>query len=215
MPSVETFRRACHEGGFDLVQPFDRAWLDGVELGDHALGAAPGGLGLLVGHTRALWPPFLAARSDEEHPLDRHCEAVVARAAATLGAPARCFFGHHEPPFPIQRVAEAIGFAHLSPSHLSLHPTHGPWIGLRAVVIVEHPYEGPDRITAPRPCDDCDRPCMDALDAAVAQGEAARWRDWLAVRDACPLGRASRYRAAQLRYHYTKDRRWLIPDESD
>lgn len=109
-------------------------------------------------------------------------------------------------------MAEAIGFAALSPSHLSLHPEHGPWIGLRAIVIAERPYEGPARPPLPRPCDGCERPCMGALDEALARGDAASWRDWLAVRDACPVGRGSRYGAAQIRYHYTKDQDWLVDE---
>jgi hypothetical protein len=38
--------------------------------------------------------------------------------------------------------------------------------------------------------------------AAVERG----WRAWVAVRDACPVGRASRYGDEQIRYHYAKDR---------
>lgn len=44
---------------------------------------------------------------------------------------------------------------------------------------------------------------MPALDAALG---AEDWRRWLAVRDACPVGRAHRYSDAQIAYHYTKDR---------
>lgn len=32
---------------------------------------------------------------------------------------------------------------------------------------------------------------------------------WIAVRDACPIGREHRYPEDQLRYHYTKDRSLL------
>lgn len=35
------------------------------------------------------------------------------------------------------------------------------------------------------------------------------WRPWLAVRDACPLGREHRYSEQQVAYHYTKDAKWL------
>jgi hypothetical protein len=33
-----------------------------------------------------------------------------------------------------------------------------------------------------------------------------RWHAWLAVRDACPVGRAHRYDDDQLRYHYAGER---------
>ena len=29
------------------------------------------------------------------------------------------------------------GLAHTSPSYLSIHPEHGPWIGLRAVIVLD------------------------------------------------------------------------------
>jgi hypothetical protein len=35
------------------------------------------------------------------------------------------------------------------------------------------------------------------------------WRDWLAMRDACPIATDSRYDDPQLGYHYTKDRAHL------
>jgi methylmalonic aciduria homocystinuria type C protein len=103
----------------------------------------------------------------------------------------------------------------LAPSHLSVHPTFGPWIALRAVAIVA--VEGPPGPPpAPlNPCVDCERHCMAAYRRAVAvAGEAAAshaavsdyWTEWLAVRDACPTGRSHRYGDAQVRYHYTKDR---------
>jgi hypothetical protein len=50
----------------------------------------------------------------------------------------------------------------------------------------------------------CDAPCHDALARALATPND--WRAWLAVRDACPIGRDYRYDDDQLRYHYTKDR---------
>jgi len=207
---IASFVDICRRGGFDLVHAFATAWLD-LDLGHHPLARTRGDLGLLVGHSRALWPPFLEQLDPRaEHPLDHHCEAVVTRAAASLGVVTRCFYSHHlSPTLPIQRLAEAVGFAALSPSHLSLHPQHGPWIGLRAVVVAEIAYAGPPKPGLPRPCDDCDAPCMRALERAVEKGATSTWRDWLEVRDRCPEASPSRYGAAQLSYHYTKERRWL------
>ena len=34
----------------------------------------------------------------------------------------------------------------------------------------------------------------------------ANWRTWLAMRDACPIGKGVRYGEQQIRYHYLKDR---------
>jgi methylmalonic aciduria homocystinuria type C protein len=174
--------------------------------------AAP--LALVVGNTRALWPRFVAARRAEPDPLDRFVEREVAAALADA-APgiARAVQFAHEAPVTvaIQRAAAIAGLAHLSASHLSVHPTYGPWIALRAVIVLDADgvTEAPPPV--PPPCD-CATGCGPAFAAALAagvpSGEAElreRWRLWLAVRDACPVGRAHRYGDAQLRYHYTKD----------
>jgi hypothetical protein len=44
--------------------------------------------------------------------------------------------------------------------------------------------------------------------AAVAQHAAA----WIAVRDVCPVGRASRYGEIQLGYHYAPERSRILPE---
>ena len=57
-------------------------------------------------------------------------------------------------------------------------------------------------------------PCVKALDVAMANAPdprlASARQAWVAIRDACPVGTASRYSEAQLRYHYTKDREALL-----
>jgi len=35
------------------------------------------------------------------------------------------------------------------------------------------------------------------------------WQAWLAVRDACPVGKAARYDDSQIRWHYALDREAL------
>jgi hypothetical protein len=100
-----------------------------------------------------------------------------------------------------------------------VHPEHGPWIALRAVVIFD--AEGPVRgEKAPVLCAPCDRPCMAALARALAADArrdcasvAEHQAHWIAVRDACPIGRDSRYGADQLGYHYGKDRALLRRSE--
>ncbi|KAG0310839.1 hypothetical protein BGZ99_010517, partial [Dissophora globulifera] len=44
---------------------------------------------------------------------------------------------------PIQHVAHAAGFAHFNPiAFLNVHPIYGPWFGMRAIVMVDLPYDG-------------------------------------------------------------------------
>ena len=158
--------------GFDIVQPFAR--------------------GLLIGNTRALWAPFVAARRDEPDPLDRYTERTLA--AAFPGQP--IVYGHQPPFQPFQRYAVEAGLAAMSPSHLAIHPIYGPWFALRALVL----QPGPSRLPIAKPC-----ACTEQCDQAFSRAVAAKTPEaWLAVRDACTLGRAWRYGDEQLRYHYTR-----------
>jgi methylmalonic aciduria homocystinuria type C protein len=194
-------------------------------------------VGILVGNTRALWEPFLAARranatlAASSDPIEQFTEAVVGAEATTRDA--TVFYSHaqYDGAFlPFQRIAVAAGFAALAPTHLLVHPTYGPWFALRAIVLISdttnrgptpisaHDVQrGPTPISAHRfasvaiepPCT-CDASCLAMFDAAIAAGNGPEsWRAWLAVRDACPVGRAFRYSDAQLAYHYTKDARFL------
>ncbi len=220
-----SFGAECRRLGLDLVHPF--AAVDyNAHVGDeqrvHDFGR-PRALGLLVGNTRALWPHFqqaCAARPElalAAHPLDHYVIDSTARAAsALLGQHHVSYFAHVTQPraLPIQRLAELVGFAALSPSHLAIHEHYGPWWALRAVVVVD--IEGPS-LAPPepaRPCQGCAAPCVAALERARAasgpvldSGSVTRHAaEWIAVREACPVGQASRYNDQQLRYHYGLDR---------
>ncbi len=179
------------------------------------------GLGILVGNTRRLWPRFMQAfQADatlqaDAHPLDTYVTGRLrALAARELGTGTQLVFAHATFPkaFPIQRLAEAVDYAALSPCHLSIHPAHGPWLALRAVVLVdvEGPAWQPARLASP--CRGCSEPCMPALARAreasgtplSAPSIAAHADAWIAIRDACPVGRGARYHEEQLAYHYRK-----------
>lgn len=218
----------CERRGFDLVHPFNLRWHH-EQLADPSWrlpwsGSATA-LALVVANTRALWSPFLAAlRADPElaraaHPLDEYTVRTLREVASGLPEPWAVYFAHTlEPsPLPIQRIAQAAGFACLSPSHLSVHPEHGPWLALRAILVIE--VEGPSGPPPRRsePCGSCDKPCLAPLARALEEplpsflddARARDWRAWVAIRDACPWGRASRYGPEQLEYHYTKRRSLL------
>jgi len=231
--SARVATAAAHVG-FDLAQPFnvahynqgapDAARLDG--LGRDAFGGA---LGVLLGNTRRLWPAFVDAYTHDpalavaEQPLDSYVVTRITRILAdATSVVTRAVFSHVTVPsaFPIQRLAQQVGLAALSPSHLVIHPRHGPWLALRAVAVVD--VRGPEAPPVPvaRPCDGCSAPCVGALEralvvsgeplssAAIARNSAA----WIAVRDACPVGRDSRYGEAQLAYHYAPARARIVPE---
>jgi methylmalonic aciduria homocystinuria type C protein len=217
---LDDLRARCETAGLDLFAPFDAAtWNERAakherlpDVGrEHALA-------VVVGNTRRLWPAFLAAHASrpdlraDANPLDRYVVDELTGAVSRTGARAAIAWGHlmQPAPVPIQRIAAAAGLAALGPAHLCVHPTFGPWIALRAVVVLDAPP--PEAVELTRsPCDGCSAPCVPALARAVA---APAWRAWLAVRDACPVGGAHRYGDDQIAYHYTKDRGALTPAAS-
>jgi methylmalonic aciduria homocystinuria type C protein len=182
---------------------------------------------LVVGNTKRLWPLFLEAfRStslgDEAHPLDEysriHITAAASRVASALGVAHETRFSFDPPPntVAIQRLAVLAGAAELAPIGLCVHPDYGPWLSLRAAVVLALP--GPTASASPPTCSACvARPCMGPREKVMAMGAAGvsrellaeHWETWLAMRDACPLGRDARYGDAQTRYHYLKDRALL------
>lgn len=217
-----TLAAACENAGFDLTASFSVAGWNARAIAPERLPLfGDDCLGLVVGNTRRFWGALQAAYAADTalqaspHPLDAYAMAAISTAAERTGARTHCLWAHTtEPtPIPIQRIAQAAGLAWLSPSHLSVHPTHGPWISLRAVVVVDAPPPPGDAAAPPDPCTTCAQPCVAALRAVV--GEAIRpeglrvgadWRGWLAVRDSCPVGRAHRFSDAQIEYHYVKTR---------
>lgn len=212
--------RRLRPHGLDLVHPFAVAWFNAAvepaqRLPDLGRGDA---LGLLIGNTRALWAPFLAAGRadaalrDAADPIDRYAETRVAPAVAALGVRSALRWAHASAPrLAIQRLADVSGLAPLSPVGLNVHPVYGPWFALRAAAVLDVAGPAGAAPAAALPCPDCPRTCVPAFERARAAqagrlGIAATWRLWLAVRDACPIGRAFRYDEAQIRYHYARDR---------
>jgi methylmalonic aciduria homocystinuria type C protein len=205
----EDARAALTSAGFDVVHAFDPSRVAG-EPGLACLADPARPLGWLIGNSRALWPRFDHARHHDraiagaEHPLDRYTEMNVSRALSATDA--HVWFGHvrYDDTFvPMQRLAVATGLGALAPTGLVIHRELGPWLALRAVAI------GPGAPTAhapvPLPCT-CDDACTTALARARGARGPEAWRAWLAVRDACPVGRVHRYGEEQLLYHYGHNR---------
>jgi methylmalonic aciduria homocystinuria type C protein len=219
---ISRLSRALEAAGLDLAAPLDMAWYNQLVAGHPrlrplAISGRESALAVLVGNTRALWPVFLGrleadpALRGDPNPLDRYVEGVVAEAAQGLGVRYEAYFAHQGGTRLVSMLhaARAAGMARTGPAHLAVHPKHGPWFALRAVVVLDVPPGELRRCEAPDLCAGCPAPCVAALERAMATDSATPWTAWLAVRDACPVGRASRYGDAQARYHYTKDRAWL------
>ncbi|MBH22964.1 MAG: hypothetical protein CMH57_00625 [Myxococcales bacterium] len=221
---LDALRPLTARRGLDLVQPLTAGAYNAAVPERFAvpeLGRAET-LVLLVGNSRALWEPLLDALARDPalrrdpNPVDRYVREALLEALGELeGLPRwEVRWAHGATIFAAQRMAEISGLAARSASFLSVHPEFGPWIGLRAAISVDLP--GPERLPEASPCQHCAERCGPLFEqvmdrsrrvdfAAVREG----WRAWLAVRDACPIGREHRYSARQLRYHYTHDREVL------
>jgi methylmalonic aciduria homocystinuria type C protein len=187
---------------------------------------------LVVGNTRRLWPLFLEAfattsLADELNPLDaysrRHIGAAADRLGSELGVISSVRFSFDPPPntVAIQRLTALAGAAEVSPIGLCVHPDYGPWFSLRAAVVLG--IAGPGASTSAATCSGCtSKPCLGPREQVMALGAAGfsrellaeHWQTWLAMRDACPIGRAERYSDPQVRYHYLKERSLLRGDSS-
>lgn len=204
-------RERLASSGLDLLAPlpvglYNQAVPEAFRLPDFG---RPDRLALVIGNTRVLWERFREALgrdpglAAEPDPLDLYVEQAVRAAFADL--PERWHARFAPEAVALQRAAELAGLAWLSPAHLSVHPVYGPWIALRALVVVDRP--GPPPPPPPEPCPSCARGCEPAHRRAAEAGWGpTTWPLWLAVRDACPRGREHRYPEDALRYHYTKDR---------
>lgn len=223
-PLVDAIAAGCAAAGFDLCAATTAAAYHAVAP-DHRVDdfGRPRALVIVVGNTRALWPAFARALADDAlaraaHPLDTYARRAIAGVVAGALEPAvrRDVYLAPEPPprrVALQRLADVAGLAARTASGLCVHPVYGPWIALRAAIVID--IDGHEAAPIAPPCD-CATGCGPAMARAQAAGPPrdavelrARWRLWLAVRDACPVGRDHRYGDDQLAYHYTGDRTYL------
>lgn len=225
---VRRLRTSLSRLGFDLVQPLQIGWYNALVDGSLRLADFGSGdnLGIVIGNTRALWPKLLArlqsdaSLRDAPDPIEQYTEDCITGALNALGVPHSVRWSHdaEERRVAMQRLAQVAGLAYLSESHLSVHPSYGPWIALRAAVSFEVRADAIAKLELGHPCGRCEAHCLPAFERAVsAAGEPRDTADiranfalWLAVRDACPTGRAHRYDDPQIRYHYLVDREQLL-----
>lgn len=177
------------------------------------------------------------ARVQLPHPLNHYIEAQLRALQQQLEHPVSIRYAHDvkHAPFAAQKLAERIGLTWTSPSMLSIHPVYGPWISFRAALSfpIEAPECLPDAPTPAPACDACARACLPAFervmqglqtlahadDPCMESGKTSMptsthistaWKEWVAVREACPLGRAHVFVPSQLEYHYTHRRELLL-----
>jgi hypothetical protein len=187
---------------------------------------APGARGaLVVGNAgRSLWEKFEAASECAlaDDPLDRYTRHVL-EVAAQLWDPAAAigFYADRREGvyLPLVALARRAGFGSPGRIGVLIHPEFGPWIAIRAVLLVA---ESLPETSAPPfdPCSGCPAPCENAcVGAAVgAQGLDARkcydtrlanpaCAGACAARSACVVAPEHAYSPAQLAHHMKIRRR--------
>jgi len=224
---TDHIKRKLHRPGIDLVAPMQVGWYNAREPAETRLPepVGPGSLALVLGNTRAMWDPFVASLRRKPRrlltlaPLDSYVARAVGDAVAGVDpAPsAHLAHGPGSRSFSIQRAAAGSGLFDLAPCHLTIHPEVGLWFGLRAVLVFALPGPAQPIGQQPSPCHSCrEKPCLPLLRRALKGRDMPTgsirkaWKPWLAMRDACPVGRRHRYGPDQVRYHYTVRRRHLL-----
>lgn len=166
----------------------------------------------------ALWRALRAEPErwqQEPHPLDRFVREAVGRAdPAPRGRWVFADF-HQDPPLSIQPLALAAGLGWPSRLGLVLHPTYGPWMGLRAVCLTRDALAPTGPLPGEGPCESCPAPCIPACPGGALSAGGMHWRRCVAHRQsssdclerchsraACPEGAAHRYDPAEERYHH-------------
>ena len=157
----------------------------------------------------------------EPDPIDAFtCRAVETAIAATIdpGAPVRLLYPFRYPDEPVSfmRLAECAGLGRRSLLGVLIHPLFGPWIALRAALLVSPILTAPRPADGFDPCPDCtERACMAACPAGavtVAGWDVPRCathrlrpEDTCAARCHarfdCVIGRPYRYPPDALEYH--------------
>ena len=185
---VYDLRSRCSPAGVDLVQPFQvttapaATHLSSRTSDGRRHSASSSATPARSGRASSTGCAPARRGFDENHPLDRYVGEVVLQALQPPVHRWEVRFAHEPPPrrVAMQRLAHLSGLAYLSPSHLNVHFMFGPWIALRAAVVID--IDGPPRPSSepPNPCPECERDCMPKFRhaAAAAGSTPERTRPW-------------------------------------
>ncbi|MBT3784604.1 hypothetical protein HOF92_06475 [bacterium] len=220
--SINNLKKLLNKAGFDLFQTFSVQDYNRRVNAENRFHSDSPGAGILVGNTRSIWPHFLGHLQlhdewiNRKNPFDDFVEFTLLECLRDLPIKHRIRYAHRPEPFHIsfQKLAQYSGLAFLSKSHLSVHPHYGSWFSLRAALVLEIGLQTTENELQENPCSSCEHGCIPAFQ--VAMRKDSTWREWLKVRDSCPLGKNHRFSEQQIEYHYTKNQsvlRELLSDQ--
>lgn len=210
--------------GMRLVGGFRPEPMDGVPL---LAGGQAARTALVIGSAGPdMWERFSREMPPGIDPMDRWTRSRLGPLAASRGLSA--VFPFDKPPLPFQRWARRAGPLFPSPLGLLIDPVHGLWHALRGAMLSPDDIPLPERANRPSPCETCvGKPCLAACPVGAFNGsglDVGRCATHIATatgslcmnggcraREACPVGRASRYPDEQVRFHMDAYRRSVAP----
>ncbi len=172
-------------------------------------------------------------RENREHPLDDYTVAVIETTLTPLLHEAAVTYRYLYPfrfwtePVSFMHLAQAAGLAGPSILGVMIHPQYGPWIALRAAILLDQECTAPPVAAGLdpagldpagfNPCPTCtERACITACPASAITSEkgwdipacvhhrmqvATDCVDYCQARYQCVYGREHRYPLDELRYH--------------
>ncbi|HEV7732510.1 MAG TPA: hypothetical protein VGR62_10135 [Candidatus Binatia bacterium] len=211
--------------GLDLLGVASAATYDATVPAPHRLAHIAPGMrsAIVIGNGgRAFWDAFQRAEMMGPDPLDAFTRTVVTQALDPLPAGARVVYPFDHPGTPVSFVhlAECAGLGRRSLLGMLVHPEYGPWMALRAAVLLPETLD-PSPVPAFDPCPACvERPCISACPAGavgttgwdVPRCMAYRLQpvDECAgqchARVDCVYGRAHRYPSEAMAFHQASAR---------
>ncbi len=183
MPLVDALRAALAPAGLNLVAALPVARYDReVPERFHLSKRHPGAKSLVVigNGGRAFWDGFRVYGEKhpefvprEPHPLDRYTTTVVERGVVpvlereSLAGRVLYPFEFEREPVSFLHLGALAGFGARSLLGVLVHPEFGPWIALRAAVLLDSEIESTP-VTPFDPCGGCiDKPCIAACPAGA------------------------------------------------
>jgi len=235
---LAALREALVPGGLNLIGATPVAAYDETVPRPYALGIlAPGAVSAVVigNGGGAFWAAFRAfclrhpGYEATPHPLDAftlHMVDTTTRPLVSDTARVLYPFRFPDQPVSFMHLAACAGLGRRSLTGVLIHPVYGPWIALRAAILVPFAVHAPRPAALFDPCPSCtERACVAACPAGavtpagwdVPRCAAHRLRDddpcaaRCQARFDCVIGREHRYPPDALTYHQARARPALAP----
>jgi hypothetical protein len=208
--SMERFKnfQILKDLGYEIIYPF-------LTQDYHSKQFKINRTAFMVCNTKAFWNKFVKRLKKEalsSNPVDETVEKDISSIFQESDK-VTIFYSHkrYENEFiPFQKIAHQTGMAYFDKtSHLSIHPTYGPWFSMRAIVIFDENMNLEISSTVLKIPEFLDENSLKNDVDKVLTNQFSTWKDWVKIRDRVSEMIGSnehRFSDDQIRYHYTKDK---------